>query len=211
MKQLMLIAICGALELLAACAGSPGAVPEEPPDGTQQLAQEEPLSAPRSLTVAQPDPCRSSIDCPPRARCRTVDYVSSQQCGACSDLYPDECQTDADCPARSRCSQTGPCGCGQRQYKCTPGGCKTDAECKAGWGCDADGHCVPIPCKTDDACPAHFSCGAAGCARRACTSDAGCPGGYCVNRKCYAKLGSCYMPPPPPPSAAPSSGGVPRP
>jgi hypothetical protein len=168
---------------------------------------QEPAEAPpgsQTLAVAQADhQCRSSRDCQPQARCRTVDYVTTQQCGACSDLYPDECKTDSDCPPKKRCSQIGPCGCGQRQYKCAAGGCVADTECKAGWACDTDGHCVPIPCKADDVCPVHFACATNVCRRRICTSDAGCKGGFCVNQKCYAKLGACYMPPPPPPSAAP--------
>jgi hypothetical protein len=203
-KHLVVSSLVTALALLVACGGPQDVAKDAPPPDTAGHSFTKPPPGPTEVAGSQAPPCRSPKDCQPQARCRTVDYVTSQLCGACSDLYPDECKTDSDCPAGSRCQQTGPCGCGARQYKCTPGGCSADTECKAGWACDSDGHCGPVVCKTDKDCPAHFACGASSCSRRACTSDSGCKGGFCVNRKCYAELGTCYLPRPGPPSAAPS-------
>jgi hypothetical protein len=92
-----------------------------------------------------------------------------------------------------------PC-CFQLQYVVCIPGCLSDANCESGQACTVTHHCVARACLGNGDCPQYFDCtsnagtGAQLCARRLCSSDENCMGGFCVEGRCYDALGSCFSP-----------------
>jgi hypothetical protein len=101
--------------------------------------------------------------------------------------------SDSDC---ARFGETFICS----TQTCVPG-CTAETICAVGQVCAASHHCAPRPCASDGDCPQFFACYGAsgstsgGCNRRVCDTDTDCLGGFCVNSRCYDKLGTCIPPP----------------
>ena len=151
----------------------------------------------------QPASCALSTECPTdRPFCAAV-TSKKNPLSACS-----ECQGDSDCPiVRPHCvKDVGvPNVCTQciSSSDCTEGVCEgmshtclavcqTDSNCSdSSTYCSTRKRCEPKACATSAECPAGSMCQASGCRHIACTQDAECNGGYCVNQVCSAELGGC--------------------
>ena len=146
-----------------------------------------------------PGECRDHRDCEGGAMCLAPD--EPLPCGAC--YVPEHtCTDDADCGDLDLVCEFVADGCiCSPTTVCVPP-CASAADCEEGETCTAGGHCVASPCTANADCPAHFVCTGSGmtadasCARRACSTDGECSGGYCVRGRCYDTLGSCLFPPP---------------
>jgi hypothetical protein len=101
------------------------------------------------------------------------------------------CLQDSQCDAGTVCQGPirGSCRA-ESDLICAPP-CRSDGDCSNYTQQCSGGHCAPIPC---DKCPSYLSCANGTCAARSCTSDANCPGGYCVNSACRGTLGTCSGP-----------------
>jgi hypothetical protein len=143
--------------------------------------------------------CRDTGDCDTGLSCGGPD--DRQPCG----IAPrQECATDNDCQGM-RCHAIAD--------SCSPDGvgsecrlaCTGDGECGAGFHCD-NGACAAIPCTTGS-CGALEVCDLSGitastpiydrtdgCRPIACTSDAPCGDGVCVNAVCQSGPGTCKKP-----------------
>lgn len=128
--------------------------------------------------------CRTTADC---------DESQFQGCfgpsgcqGGCESLP--SCTEDSQCDAGTVCQgpMQGSCVM-EGDLNCAPP-CTSDGDCALPTQQCSGGHCAPIPC---DQCPPYLSCTNGACAAKACTSDADCPGGYCVNATCMGTLGTC--------------------
>jgi len=96
--------------------------------------------------------------------------------------YCRQCRVTADCP-------TGVCTI---DGACVPG-CENDGPCGPNRLCNLQTErCEPQPCLGDSDCSPQSTCEEA-CTAKSCTSDAGCPGGYCVDGSCYETPGSCIF------------------
>jgi hypothetical protein len=84
---------------------------------------------------------------------------------------------------------------------CTQGICNGN-ECVAGCGptlpcggalyeCTAELRCEARACASAEECGVNASCNGGRCSFRSCESDSECSG-YCVNRRCYETLGTCF-------------------
>lgn len=147
-------------------------------------------------TSAPLEGCRSQADCASAESC-----VPPGARRACGIGCPQErlCERDDECEAGQVCVEyvASCCLAGEISTRCQP---RCDASsCAEGERCDdASGRCEVIPCGTEYACDAHTTCDPSdpdadrhGCARDACTSDADCDGGTCVDRLCYEGPGTC--------------------
>ena len=145
--------------------------------------------------------CHDSLECPNGEPC--VEPGGFIGCGVCQERS-DECTQDADCRDRGEryiCEPAQPedCVCDPGIHLCVPG-CATTAACGTNEVCDTSLRCVPKPCSGTE-CGPLFICladetGVSRCVRTPCPGDGVCPGGACVNHRCYAALGMCTLPPP---------------
>jgi hypothetical protein len=152
--------------------------------------------------------------------------ASSEVCaGDAVCLGPDTSDLGCGVPPMAFCAGDGDCGGGLRCHAvvdaCSPDGFGSDCAaacdavsnpCAPGLVCAA-GACVVETCVDDPAvCAPWQACDPAvaavrdpvwdqstGCAWVACTGDAVCGGGACVNGRCQSGLGVCGEPPLPPP------------
>jgi len=136
--------------------------------------------------------CRSDTDC----------SGSQQTClmpRACQPVGVDagaptfECAKDEEC-AGGVCIAGNSCS-GQYSY-CQPA-CTADS-CPVDSTCGTDGHCKPNRCEDGYACPENTRCDAStgghGCKRMACTEDAQCDCGPCLDGLCEGAFGRCIGP-----------------
>jgi hypothetical protein len=129
--------------------------------------------------------CLSNADCP-----GDFMYCASPYSGGCVCEQIPACTVDSECDGGEVC-RNGPdvVGCslgdGMSDFCAPP--CAGDDQCYYWQECTG-GHCLALPC---DRCPTYLSCGAAGCARKACTTPADCPGGLCVSGQCLGAPGTC--------------------
>jgi hypothetical protein len=66
--------------------------------------------------------------------------------------------------------------------------CQSLADCNYWEACQPDGTCRPLSC---DQCPSYLSCNDDECGPKSCENDSDCPGAYCVDKTCFATLGTC--------------------
>ena len=162
-----------------------------------RTATSTPSVVPTTTSTISPTPIPTSTNTP--AGCHTMAECTNMLClepgGNPGSGEPTrtpsapECVNDSDC---TRFGETVICS----TQKCVPG-CTVETMCAVGQICAASHHCVPRPCVLDADCPQFFACYGAtsstsgGCSRRVCDMDTDCLGGFCVNRLCYDKLGTC--------------------
>lgn len=147
--------------------------------------------------------CRQSSDCD-RLGSQCIEPGGFIGCGIC-DKGKDECAVDDDCGGGNLCRRQAKFSClpcdGGTIHTCRPG-CVLDEECRDGEVCGDDGHCSVVHCLTEAECNMHFDCNLPEdartgiCERRTCNEDADCSDGFCVNGKCYDRLGQCEIIPP---------------
>lgn len=126
------------------------------------------------------------------------------------------CTTDEICAASGHCESTpctagftcgtgtvcGPAKSGADAHGCAPASCASDGyACATGFRCaagaTADAHgCSDISCTEGFVCPANSDCnptstGLHRCDPRACTTDANCDCGACIDNVCQARLNVC--------------------
>jgi len=173
-----------------------------PPTRTIALTPTSTLGPTHTATVSlspTPTPTRPPGGCHNAAECAQIDFClepgGNRGSGATPTFTPTvaECLSDSDC---ARFGETAICS----TQTCVAG-CTAETMCAVGQICAASHHCVPRPCVADGDCPQFFACDGAssstpgGCNRRTCSTDATCPGGFCVNNRCYDQLGTCVPPP----------------
>jgi hypothetical protein len=140
--------------------------------------------------------CNNNCGCRGQADCSNGGQCVAPGGSTCGEACQVSCSSDSACTTGYVCD-AAPCACSGGKAcipSCLTGGCAT------GESCGSDGHCTPTTCSSSTSCPAFFDCvvlhgGALVCERRACTTDATCDGGYCVDGGCYATLGSCQLSP----------------
>lgn len=206
-------AICGAPQWCGECS-CPAMLPVPEGNGT---ACDEATACPtvsdtvlRAASVCAPDTnlcteCLTHADCSENLPHCGIDESSGvRMCFQCSD--------DADCGGDTphcfklqspfpselgycrQCQTTAGCAAGVCDINgtCSPG-CQNDAQCGPNRVCGAEQRCVPKPCETDGECSSQSTCSDQTCRAVSCTSDAACPGGYCVKGSCYETPGGCYF------------------
>jgi hypothetical protein len=150
-------------------------------------------STPTPTPTKPPSGCHNTGECEQIGFC--LEPGGNPGSGATPTFTPTvpECVSDSDC---ARFGETFICS----TQTCVPG-CTAETICAVGQVCAASHHCVPRPCASDGDCPQFFACYGAsgstsgGCNRRVCDTDTDCFGGFCVNSRCYDKLGTCIPPP----------------
>jgi hypothetical protein len=152
---------------------------------------------------AQPALCVQNSECPTdRPFCAAVTSKKTPV-SACS-----ECEGDLDCPSARphcikdvgvpnvcrQCTSSSECAeglCGATSHTCYDA-CQADSNCSdPSTYCTAGKRCDPRACATSADCFVGSTCQSGGCLHVACTQDAECNGGYCVNQICSAELGGC--------------------
>jgi len=129
--------------------------------------------------------CRTTSDCSMSGYCATPEDPPCS--GVC--MIQKNCTSDGECSGGNVCregSHIQDCGGDAGGSFCLPP-CAGDADCRGFEQCSS-GHCVTRSCST---CPSYLSCTSGSCAPASCSSDANCPGGYCVDGSCYGSLGTC--------------------
>jgi hypothetical protein len=139
--------------------------------------------------------CRSSLDCSGQFLPGEGDYCSGPYEGydLCLCEQVPTCTMDSECDRGSVCREdpfVNP-ECLMREgdsgLVCTTP-CTIDSQCAPTDKCEDGGHCLPRTCGQ---CPSYFSCASGACVIPNCSTDANCPGGYCVNGTCAGLLGVC--------------------
>jgi hypothetical protein len=154
---------------------------------------------------AQPQCCKSSVQCGDVRICRSAEEGRFPGCGTCFQ-GESECASDSDCEdaGEAMICEVQACSCNAARA-CQPG-CTEDSQCKSNEACGENHRCQTLTCGDDKACPAEFLCADGLCGRRSCKTDKECPVGFCVNGSCSRSLGMCFSPPavaPPPVNAGP--------
>jgi hypothetical protein len=126
-----------------------------------------------------PQPCAGSFDCASGETCQGGFCVPGDGVG---------CRSNADCPANPNDDVPSVCVGGL----CTgssvvPSACQVATDCNPGNTCVA-GACLAIPgaCEVSGDCEAGSSCIAGWCGV-ACSDDASCDGGLCVEGRCETR------------------------
>ena len=146
--------------------------------------------------------CNATADCDTGLDCAGPDDPA-----VCGIAPRQECQSDTDCQVVDTychviADSCSPDGVGS---ECRPA-CTGDAACGTGFRCDAN-HCIAIACDAGFACADREACDPSritnatpiydrhhGCFAVACTTDAICDAGACVNGTCQDGLGTCEKP-----------------
>lgn len=137
--------------------------------------------------------CRSDEDCDTPDECFSAD---DEQCGDCQEAMR-LCEEDADCGVNVCEEYTISCPCSEPVASECRVPCTADDACNLDQTCDeATGHCESRRCDVDFTCTPQETCDptvleGTGCVRTACTSDAVCGGGWCVEGACFAEPGEC--------------------
>jgi hypothetical protein len=152
------------------------------------------------LCVAEPDDCPGpgcNSDCTANSDC--ADFLGPGMNGVCTFPYTGCCALEGVCAApcdETTCAADQTC---EADGLCTPIPCDGGYACAAGFTCTpgaatADGHgCAAIPCDEPDALPCGptSECMAGTCQRIACSSDADCPCGSCIQQQCWERPWVC--------------------
>jgi hypothetical protein len=160
----LLTTACGGRELVDVDAGSsPPDSGDETPDGG----------------------CRTNADCASQPDTTCAGPYGTGGC-VCQDAPT--CTDDTQCTVGTVCSHllAGVCQ-GYETLHCVPP-CRHDSDCTPTDACSSDGHCEPRTCAN---CPSFFTCSNDVCIQPTCTTDAECPGGFCVDGSCAVSLGMC--------------------
>jgi hypothetical protein len=153
-----------------------------------------------ALCVAAPDDCPGpgcNSDCTANSDC--ADFLGPGMNGVCTFPYTGCCALEGVCAApcdETTCAADQTC---EADGLCTPIPCDGGYACAAGFTCTpgaatADGHgCAAIPCDEPDALPCGptSECMAGTCQRIACSSDADCPCGSCIQQQCWERPWVC--------------------
>jgi hypothetical protein len=137
-----------------------------------------------SGTVGQT--CSDDANCTGAEFCRAAAQVDAGL--TCS--LDRSCTVDADCGPNRVCREDSsiPTGwIGTNGLACSVP-CAASSDCPPTSACENGGHCRGRTCAE---CPSYFSCSNGACAIPSCSSDAQCPGGYCVRGACAGSLGLC--------------------
>jgi len=131
--------------------------------------------------------CRSNADCTAIDGEPGVSCQSPDSRGGCVAMSVTACTNDAQCDGGDVCRSDPFAFANDSPTVCAPP-CRSDAECSPLSQCTDDGHCLAYSC---DTCPSYYSCEDGECTIPSCTTDAECPGGYCVDGACAGALGAC--------------------
>jgi hypothetical protein len=132
-------------------------------------------------------PCRTSMDCPDSPPLPAVCYGPISPASICVEMAG--CTSNEDCVnyKGTVCSTGAGAQAADGGPSCRPP-CTSNDDCNYWESCQTDGICQPLPCET---CPSYLSCTGGKCGPKSCTTDADCPGAYCVDDTCFATLGTC--------------------
>jgi hypothetical protein len=126
--------------------------------------------------------------------CATAGCPTGIACGATGRCLPKRCDAGYRCPEAYACA---PARAGADAHGCAPADCNVDAyDCPDGFRCMPGQRCVPLTCGPDYRCSPNLDCKPTstaphGCVRRACTADAECDCGACINGLCQDRLFVC--------------------
>jgi hypothetical protein len=127
------------------------------------------------------------MDCPDSPPLPAVCYGPISPASICVEMAG--CTSNEDCVnyKGTVCSTGAGAQAADGGPSCRPP-CTSNDDCNYWESCQTDGICQPLPCET---CPSYLSCTGGKCGPKSCTTDADCPGAYCVDDTCFATLGTC--------------------
>lgn len=142
-------------------------------------------------------PSRDGVPCTDNSQCNPLQVCRAS---AGSDGSVDSsgllCVPGVGCTDDSQCGGGEVCRAdptvspglpGPTGLVCSPP-CSSDLDCVPTDKCESAGYCQARTCAE---CPSYFSCASGACTVPSCSTDADCPGGYCVGGRCAGYLGVC--------------------
>lgn len=133
------------------------------------------------------------------APCTPTSCAADEACGTNGHCGPKPCTAGYLCATGTVC---GPTRAAADAHGCAPASCATDGyQCPTDFRCaassSADPHgCTAISCTEGYTCPENFDCNPSStrlhqCDQRACTTDAECDCGACIQNRCEDRLFVC--------------------